>query len=153
MSCWVTFSLGTASSVWYRVSLFSLLIRSNMDRLAIYGDNKLGIDKTLVEQCRVSLRLLIMQIYHGLTFYYGTYWLILLPLTTLITLLKHLPYSNQSELLPALVMARYIRERRRNRSYWSLWVPPAQDGYKLFVTASKPAARWQNDLFSVPPEL
>lgn len=35
MSCWVTFSLGTVSSVWYRVSLFSLLIRSNMDKSAI----------------------------------------------------------------------------------------------------------------------
>lgn len=42
-----------------------------MDRLAIYGDNKLGTDKILeVEQCRVMLRLVIMQICHGLTLYY-----------------------------------------------------------------------------------
>lgn len=42
-----------------------------MDRLAIYGDNKLGIDKiSEVEQCRVTLRLVIMQICHGLTLYY-----------------------------------------------------------------------------------
>lgn len=38
ISCRVTFSFGSASSVWYRVSRVSLLIRSKMDRLAVYED-------------------------------------------------------------------------------------------------------------------
>lgn len=54
---------------------------------------------------------------------------------------KHIPWMAHYEELLAPGMGRCIAGRSSSRSFWSLSVPPAQDGYTLAVTASKLEAR------------